>query len=133
LSPLVLNHDLSLKKDNRIFFAGQIIGTEGYTESVAGGLYAGIQVFLRLEGLKNIPFPTETAIGALMNYVTSSEPEKFSPMNINLSLFHNVIKTRNKRKKYEFIAKRSLETLEKFITNFPELITIAKEQHRLFS
>lgn len=117
LGPALLNPDLSLKKERRIFFAGQISGTEGYTEAVAGGLVAGINAFLYKRTGKTIVFPKETAIGALINYVTSSDPKRFSPMNINLSLFPDIPKIKNKRKKMEFVANRSLKVLEDFIKN----------------
>ncbi len=114
-APALLNPDLSLKKEGIIFFAGQISGTEGYTEAVAGGLVAGINAFLKSKNKEGIIFPKETAIGALINYVTSSDPKRFSPMNINLSLFPELPKIKNKKKKREFIAERSLKVLDKFI------------------
>ncbi len=117
LGPALLNPDLSLKKEKRIFFAGQISGTEGYTEATAGGLVAGINAFLFKREGKTLIFPKETAIGALINYATSSDPKRFSPMNINLSLFPDIPKIKNKKKKMEFVSSRSLKVLEDFIKN----------------
>lgn len=117
LGPALLNPDLSLKKEKRIFFAGQISGTEGYTEAVAGGLVAGINAFLFKREGRTLIFPMETAIGALINYVTSSDPKRFSPMNINLSLFPDIPKIKNKKKKMEFVSSRSLKVLEDLIKN----------------
>jgi methylenetetrahydrofolate--tRNA-(uracil-5-)-methyltransferase len=117
LGPEVLNPDLSLKREKRIFFAGQISGTEGYTEAVASGFVAGINAFLMSKNKETIIFPKETAIGALINYVTSSDPKRFSPMNINLSLFSDVPKMRNKKKKMRFVSERSLKVLEEFARN----------------
>ncbi|MEN3045866.1 MAG: methylenetetrahydrofolate--tRNA-(uracil(54)-C(5))-methyltransferase (FADH(2)-oxidizing) TrmFO [Candidatus Hydrothermales bacterium] len=117
LGPKLLNPDLSLKKDRRIYFAGQIAGTEGYTEAVACGLVAGLNVYFYIKHKKSIIFPKETSIGALINYITSSDPRRFSPMNINLSLYPGVNEIKNRKKKMEFIAKRSLKVLEDFIEN----------------
>jgi len=117
LGPKLLNPDLSLKKESRIFFAGQISGTEGYTEAVASGLVAGINAFMMSKNKEKVIFPKETAIGALINYVTSSDPKRFSPMNINLSLFPDVPRMKSKKKKMRFVSKRSLKVLAEFIKN----------------
>ncbi|MEO0275875.1 MAG: methylenetetrahydrofolate--tRNA-(uracil(54)-C(5))-methyltransferase (FADH(2)-oxidizing) TrmFO, partial [candidate division WOR-3 bacterium] len=114
-SPKILNPDLSLKKNKNIFFAGQITGTEGYVEAVAGGLVAGINAFLRKKGKETLIFPKNTAIGALINYITSSNNQSFSPMNINLGLFEDIPKFKDKREKRKFIAERAISELKKFI------------------
>ncbi len=121
LGPKFLNPDLSFKGNPKIFFAGQISGTEGYTEAVAGGLVAGINAYMLKKWGRTIIFPKETAIGALINYVTSSDPKRFSPMNINLSLFPDVPRIRNRKRKMKFISERSLEVLEDFIQNVLKL------------
>ncbi|MEN3044651.1 MAG: methylenetetrahydrofolate--tRNA-(uracil(54)-C(5))-methyltransferase (FADH(2)-oxidizing) TrmFO [Candidatus Hydrothermales bacterium] len=117
LGPKLLNPDLSLKKERRIYFAGQISGTEGYTEAVASGLVAGLNAYFYLKHKRTIVFPKETSVGALINYITSSDPKRFSPMNINLSLYPGIDAIKNRKKKMEFVAQRSLKVLEDFVKN----------------
>ncbi|HAZ11782.1 MAG: methylenetetrahydrofolate--tRNA-(uracil(54)-C(5))-methyltransferase (FADH(2)-oxidizing) TrmFO [Bdellovibrionales bacterium GWA2_49_15] len=81
----LLNKDFSCQKDPVIFFAGQLTGVEGYTESAAMGLYTAIQVFEQMNGRAPIVFPPECAMGALVNYVMTAE--RPSPSNINFGLF----------------------------------------------
>ena len=120
-SPKLLNPDLSLKKNENIFFAGQIIGTEGYVEAAAGGLLAGINAFLRLNNKKTIIFPKYTAIGALINYITSFNKENFQPMNVNVGIFEDVPKIKDKMEKRKFISERAISELKKFIDENFEL------------
>jgi len=86
-SPELLQPTLQLKKEDRIFFAGQITGAEGYVESSAMGLAAGMHVLLRLRGKSILPPPPTTAIGSLIHYLTKPRSEKFQPMNANFGLF----------------------------------------------
>jgi len=97
-SPRALNQDLSLKSDPRIYFAGQITGVEGYLESAACGMAAGIFALLKAEGMKHLPIPPETAIGALIKYVTT-ETREFVPMNVNFGLLPSLPGIRKKAKK----------------------------------
>jgi methylenetetrahydrofolate--tRNA-(uracil-5-)-methyltransferase len=84
-APEVLLPTMAARRDARIFFAGQLAGTEGYIENVASGLMAGINAVHMLRGEETVVPPTETAIGALCRYV--STPQKhFAPMNINFGL-----------------------------------------------
>src|SRR5499427_8118681 len=84
-APQTLLSTMAARRDERIFFAGQLAGTEGYIENVASGLVAGINAARRLRGESPVAFPAETAIGALCRYV--STPQKhFAPMNINFGL-----------------------------------------------
>jgi methylenetetrahydrofolate--tRNA-(uracil-5-)-methyltransferase len=84
-APQALSPAMAARRDPRIFFAGQLAGTEGYVENVASGLVAGINAARALRGNPSIVFPAETAIGALCRYV--STPQKhFAPMNINFGL-----------------------------------------------
>ncbi|MDB9787232.1 FAD-dependent oxidoreductase, partial [Bacteriovoracaceae bacterium] len=84
-SKKLLNHDLSTKKFPELYFAGQIVGVEGYTESAACGLYVANQIWRKISGEAFIPWPNEMAIGALLNYImTADEP---APKNINGGLF----------------------------------------------
>ncbi|MEO0262083.1 MAG: hypothetical protein ABIM49_07105, partial [candidate division WOR-3 bacterium] len=81
----------------------------------AGGIFAGINAFLRKKGKETLIFPKNTAIGALINYITSSNNQNFSPMNINLGLFEDIPKFKDKREKRKFIAERAISELKKFI------------------
>ena len=84
-SPAFLNGTCELRTLSGVFFAGQITGVEGYVESTASGLVAGVNAVRCLRGMEPVVFPTNTAIGALLNYV--SEPkENFQPMNVNYGL-----------------------------------------------
>ena len=113
-SPKLLNREGNLKTNNSIFFAGQITGVEGYVESIASGVFAGINAVKELKGEEKIIFPKETVIGALTNYV-SSPNEKFQPMNANFGILPPLEeKIRDKRKRYEAMAKRSLNRIKKY-------------------
>jgi methylenetetrahydrofolate--tRNA-(uracil-5-)-methyltransferase len=95
-SPKVLNWDFSSKKFPEIFFAGQITGVEGYTESASIGLYVASQVLRRIHGHEALIWPKETGIGALVNYVmTSTKP---TPSNINFGLLPSVELTKEQRR-----------------------------------
>lgn len=88
-SPSLLQPSLQMKKSENILFAGQITGVEGYTESAAMGLLAGLNAALLLEGRKPAPPPARTAIGALLHYIVSPQAgDHFQPMNINFGLLH---------------------------------------------
>jgi methylenetetrahydrofolate--tRNA-(uracil-5-)-methyltransferase len=86
-SPTLLNMDLELKHHAGIFLAGQMIGVEGYVESAATGLYAGLILSKRIQGGSFQTFPPFTAMGALIRHVIEAETENFQPMNINFGLF----------------------------------------------
>ena len=94
-----------------VFFAGQITGVEGYVESIASGLFAGINAVKELKQEEKIIFPKETVIGALTNYV-SSPNEKFQPMNANFGILPPLEeKVKDKKKRYEKMAERSLNKI----------------------
>lgn len=86
-SPRHLNKDLSLKKMGNIYFAGQITGVEGYIESTAMGLLAGINAARRVAGKETVLPPWATAHGSLIGHITESSPDNFQPSNINFGLF----------------------------------------------
>ncbi|AEH51137.1 methylenetetrahydrofolate--tRNA-(uracil(54)-C(5))-methyltransferase (FADH(2)-oxidizing) TrmFO [Pseudothermotoga thermarum] len=108
-SPRVLNQFLQLKKDGRIFFAGQITGVEGYVESIATGLYVSLNVFRLMNGMEMVQLPRDTLIGSLINYVTQSKLGRLQPMYANYGLLNL-----SKRDRKE-IAKLCLESLETFL------------------
>lgn len=115
-SPKVLNSTLNLEKHENIFFAGQITGTEGYTESIAGGLLAGINAVKKLKDEKLLTLPQTTMLGALTKYISYKEHKKFQPINSNWGIVDSIDlpkgQRKNKKLKNELLAKRSLETLK---------------------
>ena len=114
-SPKVLEQTLQLKGRPRLFFAGQITGVEGYVESAASGLMAGINAARLARGEEPFIFPEDTAHGALCHYITHAEGKNFQPMNVNFGLLPPLgQKIRDKKAKNKMIAERALESLEKF-------------------
>lgn len=113
-SPSLLNPSLQLKTDNNIFFAGQITGVEGYMESTAMGLLAGLNAAAILEGKKLQPPPVTTAIGSLLNYITSAEHAgKFQPMNINFGLLEPMPRKKIRKKERNILyVNRALQSLQ---------------------
>lgn len=115
-SPKVLNNTLNLEKHKNVFFAGQITGTEGYTESIAGGLLAGINAVKKLKNEKLLTLPQTTMLGALTNYISYKEHKKFQPINSNWGIVDSIDlpkgQRKNKKLKNELLANRSLETLK---------------------
>jgi methylenetetrahydrofolate--tRNA-(uracil-5-)-methyltransferase len=107
-APKLLNEKLQLRGDERILFAGQITGVEGYVESTASGLVAGLSAHTAATGRAFAPPPEDTCVGSLMRYV-STETDNFQPMNINFGL----LKGYNKRQKEKAVA-RALESIEKW-------------------
>ena len=85
-SPAVLNPALTVKDDDRVFFAGQLTGVEGYTESLGTGLLAGINLARRLDGKPAVLPPTTTMVGGLYRYLRDADPGHFQPMNANFGL-----------------------------------------------
>lgn len=106
-APKHLNADLSLKKYNNIFIAGQLSGVEGYVESAVSGLYVAVNVLRRLNNLEPITPPINTMLGSLINYLHICSPSAFSPMNANFG----ILKREEKQDKLELanIALKSLD------------------------
>ena len=113
-SPALLNADYSLCSDNRIFFAGQITGVEGYVESAASGLVAGINAAKRASDTDTYHFPSTTVIGSMAAYISNENTVNFQPMNANFGLIEPLgYKVKGgKRKRYEEYSARSLKTIE---------------------
>ena len=115
-SPKVLRSTLQMVDNSHIFFAGQITGVEGYVESAASGLVAGINAGRLLAGLELLVFPRETAHGALCQYITNVDAKHFQPMNINFGLLPPLEqRIKDKKVKNGLIAQRALLSLENFI------------------
>ena len=113
----VLDNTYNMKNNSNIFFAGQITGVEGYVESIASGLVAGINACRLLNNEEKIVFPEETVIGALANYI-SSENKNFQPMNANFGILPELDeKIKDKKERYKKLADRSLKEIEKLRIN----------------
>ncbi|MBN1364334.1 MAG: methylenetetrahydrofolate--tRNA-(uracil(54)-C(5))-methyltransferase (FADH(2)-oxidizing) TrmFO [Syntrophaceae bacterium] len=118
-SPALLFPSLQLKTSENIFFAGQLTGVEGYAESAAMGLLAGLNTAFIIEESKLQPPPVQTAIGALLNYITSFQhADKFQPMNINFGLLETFPgKKIKKKERHSLLVNRSLQSLNDWITS----------------
>ena len=118
-SPQVLNPTLQTRNRENLFFAGQITGTEGYTESIASGLLAGLNMAKYIKGEELLKLPTETMLGALMNYITNPEQTKFQPINSNWAIVKEIDLPKqirkNKKEKNTILSNRSIETLTEFL------------------
>jgi len=114
-APLVLQPTLQLKNFPNIFLAGQITGVEGYVESTAMGLIAGINAERLIKGKPLVIPPKETAIGALINYLETANPKYFQPMNVNWGLFPQLEEKVPKKLKYLKLAERALKVLQIWI------------------
>ena len=114
-SPNLLEPTLQCGKRKDLFFAGQITGTEGYTESIASGMLAGINMAKYLQGEDLLVLPDVTMLGSLMKYITDSEQKHFQPINSNWGIVADLDVDRkikkNKKLKNEMLSKRSLDYL----------------------
>ncbi len=117
-SPKVLRATYQFKNRDDLFFAGQMTGVEGYVESAASGLVAGINAARLVAGEDPIEFPHETAIGSMARYITTANPKSFQPMNANFGLFPDLPeKIRGKKERNERHAERALGTIQNFVKN----------------
>ncbi|MDP6657964.1 MAG: FAD-dependent oxidoreductase, partial [Nitrospinaceae bacterium] len=115
-APDLLTPELDLKINSGVYFAGQIIGVEGYVESVAMGLLAALSAVMRIKGQKYVAPPADTALGALLNHVTGPARSSYQPMNINYGLFQvPKMKNRNKRERNTKIAQTASESLAQWM------------------
>lgn len=117
-SPNLLRPTYQFKGRDNLFFAGQMTGVEGYVESAASGLIAGINAGRMAKGEDCIVLPPETTLGSMAHYITSADPKHFQPMNANFGLLPPLEqKIRDKKRKYELLAERALETIQNFSYN----------------
>lgn len=115
-SPQLLDKHFNLRNNKRFYFAGQMTGVEGYVESAASGLMAGLAAARAVLELPEVEFPEVTAHGALANYISNPAIENFQPMNINFGLIPPLtVRIRKKREKNAQIAARALEALDGFL------------------
>lgn len=112
-SPRLLSKALSLKKEPRLFFAGQFTGVEGYTESAATGILAAINAAHFAKGEEPLVLPPETMLGALINYITDESVGNFQPMGANMGILPPLEKKiRHKDERYAALAERAIAGLE---------------------
>jgi methylenetetrahydrofolate--tRNA-(uracil-5-)-methyltransferase len=115
-APRVLLPTYQLKARRGIFLAGQLTGTEGYTESAAGGLIAGINAARLVRGEEPFVLPEQTMTGALAKYITTANSESFQPMNSNFGLLPPLAQPiRDRQRRNEALSARALEAMERFI------------------
>ena len=116
-SPEFLNATYQTKKRSDLLFAGQMTGVEGYVESAASGLYAGINAALIAQGKEPVIFPEETMMGAMAHYITHASPKHFQPINANFGIIPRLEKRiREKRERNLALSQRALTVLEEFKT-----------------
>jgi methylenetetrahydrofolate--tRNA-(uracil-5-)-methyltransferase len=123
-SPKLLNPDFSMREHPRIYFAGQITGVEGYIESAASGIAAGINLARKINGLEPVVFPRDTMIGALCAYISDPYVKDFQPMGSNMGILPPLeTEIRDKKEKYAALAQRALKSLK-------ALLEVANEDNR---
>jgi methylenetetrahydrofolate--tRNA-(uracil-5-)-methyltransferase len=114
-SPKLLKPTYQYKDRDTLFFAGQMTGVEGYVESAASGLLAGLNAARLAKGEELLVLPPETIMGSMARYITTTDPNNFQPMNANFGLVPELEKRiRNKREKNEKLAERALDTIQNF-------------------
>ena len=121
-SPTVLDDRLRMKDHPHIFFAGQISGVEGYTESIASGLLAGIYAAAVAHGEEPAAAPRQSALGSLVNYITQADPKHFQPANITFDLLVPLEeemrkKVRDKKERHRIVCERALEAFDAWWAN----------------
>lgn len=115
-SPKLLNEQFNMRSREDLFFAGQITGVEGYIESAASGIFAGLNMARRLSGKEYVSLPETTMLGALSKYISDPYVEKFQPMGCNMGILPELPeRIRDKKLKYEMIAQRGLDDLDKLL------------------
>lgn len=114
-SPKLLNGDFSMRDDPKLFFAGQMTGVEGYMESAASGLLAGLNMLRRLNGKTPFILPRETMLGALARYISDETVTNFQPMGANMGILPDIgVRIKDKQQRYQAVADRALEAFEKY-------------------
>jgi methylenetetrahydrofolate--tRNA-(uracil-5-)-methyltransferase len=115
-APLLLNEALQLKKHPNVFFAGQICGVEGYVESIATGLMAGLHAAALGSGSEPVPPPRGTAFGSLTHYITHADPNHFEPANITFDLLPTLPqKIRDRKERHRLQCERALLELDQWL------------------
>lgn len=115
-SPVILSQQLHLHKRPDVFFAGQLTGVEGYSESTATGLIAAINAARRLDGEELLTLPGDTMIGALIRYITSADPKHFQPINSNWGIIdspEHLMKKRDKDERRKQVRDNAIKSIQK--------------------
>jgi methylenetetrahydrofolate--tRNA-(uracil-5-)-methyltransferase len=118
-SPKVLDDRLRMKEHPNIFFAGQISGFEGYTESIASGLLAGLYAADMAHGEGPAAVPRRTALGSLVHYITQADPKHFQPANLTFDLLEPLEeetrrKVRDKKERHRMVCERALDAFDRW-------------------
>lgn len=114
-SPTNLEQTYQFKGNKDLFLAGQMTGVEGYVESAASGLVAGINMAKHITGAAPVLFPEKTVIGSMAYYITHTNKKNFQPMNANFGLLPNLdTRIKDKKERYEALADRAITALEHF-------------------
>lgn len=116
-APRILRDTFQSRKRADLFFAGQISGVEGYTESTASGLIAGAGVAALLRGEDPVIFPRESALGSLQHYIANADPENYQPTNISFGLLPPIEpRIRNKRERKKAVAERAFASVRAYLS-----------------
>ena len=123
-APVLLNECLALKSRPHTFFAGQLSGVEGYTESIATGMLAGLYAAALARGQQPVPVPRATALGSLVHYITKADPRHFQPANITFDLLEPLEeevrkKVRDKKERHRLQCERSLAAFDAWDSALP--------------
>jgi methylenetetrahydrofolate--tRNA-(uracil-5-)-methyltransferase len=127
-APTLLTSNLQLRSLPRLFFAGQITGVEGYVESTAMGLLAGLNVSRYLSGREMIPPPRETALGALVGHINNADRKTFQPMNVTFGLFSPLPGRIRKKERGFCYARRALAALSSWQARLDESHPVARPE-----
>ncbi|MGA3136938.1 MAG: methylenetetrahydrofolate--tRNA-(uracil(54)-C(5))-methyltransferase (FADH(2)-oxidizing) TrmFO [Terracidiphilus sp.] len=124
-APLLLDETLRLKKEPRLLFAGQLCGVEGYTESIATGLLAGIYAAALARREEPVPAPRACALGSLVHYITHADPKDFQPANITFDLLEPLDeelrkKVRDKKERHRLQCERALKAFDAWWSAMPQ-------------
>ncbi len=115
-SPKLLTPQFEMRQRRGTFFAGQITGVEGYIESAASGIFAGLSLARELKGQSGVTLPRETMLGALAAYISDPTVETFQPMGCNMGILPDIgERIKDKKLKYEKLAQRGLDRLDELI------------------
>jgi methylenetetrahydrofolate--tRNA-(uracil-5-)-methyltransferase len=125
----VLDATLSMRTHPYILFAGQISGVEGYTESIATGMLAGIYAAERAHGREPLTIPRGTALGSLVNYITRADLKRFQPANITFDLLEPLEeelrkKIRDKKERHRLQCERALKNFDEWWAHQGEFATV---------
>ena len=127
--PTLLTDTLQMKLHPNVLFAGQISGVEGYVESIATGLLAGVHAAALATGSKPVPPPRATAFGALVNYICHAEAKSFQPANITFDLLlpldeETRRRVRDKKQRHKMVCHRALTALDRWLNALPAIFVL---------